>query len=226
MQWRMNNILFPLLSLSSLPYSMASDLIGNPHIVFLNFVPVNVFQNRFLGRWCNWLRHCATSRKVAGSILDGVTGTFQWYNPSGRTLALGLTQPLTEMSTRNMPWGGGSRVGHCVGLTTLPPSCGECLEILEPEPSGILRIRPGLYRDCLTFYITEVVEECNLSMARWRNVTEGENAVRARRRTGFPFIKMMSYICYYWTTKWRNIFATVETQNDVLYLLLLNHKIT
>jgi hypothetical protein len=29
------------------------------------------------------LRHCATSRKVAGSILDGVTGIFHWHNPSG-----------------------------------------------------------------------------------------------------------------------------------------------
>jgi hypothetical protein len=26
-------------------------------------------------------------------------------NPSGRTMALGLTQPLTEMSTRNIFWG-------------------------------------------------------------------------------------------------------------------------
>ena len=26
-------------------------------------------------------------------------------NPSGRTMALGLTQPLTEMNTRNIFWG-------------------------------------------------------------------------------------------------------------------------
>ena len=26
------------------------------------------------------------------------------HNPSGRTMALGLTQPLTEMSTRNISW--------------------------------------------------------------------------------------------------------------------------
>jgi hypothetical protein len=26
--------------------------------------------------WCSWLRHCATSRKVAGSIPDGVTVIF------------------------------------------------------------------------------------------------------------------------------------------------------
>ena len=35
-----------------------------------------------------------------GSIPDGVIGIFQRYNPSGRTMALGSTQPLTEMSTR------------------------------------------------------------------------------------------------------------------------------
>ena len=39
--------------------------------------------------------------EVAGSIHDEVTGIFQWLNPSGRTMALGSTQPLTEMSTRN-----------------------------------------------------------------------------------------------------------------------------
>jgi len=27
-------------------------------------------------RWCSWLRHCATNRKVAGSIPDGVIGVF------------------------------------------------------------------------------------------------------------------------------------------------------
>ena len=27
-------------------------------------------------QWCSWLRHCATSRKVAGSISDCVTGIF------------------------------------------------------------------------------------------------------------------------------------------------------
>jgi hypothetical protein len=48
------------------------------------------------------LRHCATSRKVAGSIPDCVIGIFHSHNPSGRTMALGLTQPLTEMSTRNV----------------------------------------------------------------------------------------------------------------------------
>jgi hypothetical protein len=56
-------------------------------------------------RWRSWLRHCATNQKVAGSISDGVSGIFHWHNPVGRTMALGSTQLLTEMSTRNISWG-------------------------------------------------------------------------------------------------------------------------
>ena len=48
-----------------------------------------------------WLRRRATNRKVAGSIPAGVTGIY----PSDRTMALGSTQPLTEMSTRSINWG-------------------------------------------------------------------------------------------------------------------------
>jgi hypothetical protein len=55
--------------------------------------------------WCSWLRHWATSRKVAGPIPDGVTGIFHWHKPFGHTMALELTQSLTEMSTRNISWG-------------------------------------------------------------------------------------------------------------------------
>jgi hypothetical protein len=36
---------------------------------------------------------------------DGVIGIFHLHNPSGRTMALGSTQPLTEMSTRNISCG-------------------------------------------------------------------------------------------------------------------------
>ena len=51
-----------------------------------------------------WLRCCATNRNVAGSIPDGAIGIFHWYNPSDRSLALGSTQPLTKMSTKNIYW--------------------------------------------------------------------------------------------------------------------------
>jgi len=50
------------------------------------------------------LRRFATYRKFAVSILDDVIWIFRWYNPSDRTMALWLTQPLTEMSTRGISW--------------------------------------------------------------------------------------------------------------------------
>jgi len=56
-------------------------------------------------RWRSWLGHCATSRKVAGSIPDGVLGLLHCHNTSDCSMALGLTQPQTEMSTKNISWG-------------------------------------------------------------------------------------------------------------------------
>ena len=63
-------------------------------------------------------------------IPNGVTGIFHLHNPSGPIMALRSTQPLTEMSTRAisllMEEGRGEEAW--VGLTTLPPSCADCLE--------------------------------------------------------------------------------------------------
>jgi len=102
---------------------------------------------RFPTRWHSWLRHCATSRKVACSIPDGVIGIFHGHNLSGRTMALGFAQSLAEMSTRNISWRGGGKGGRCIGLTTLPSSCADCLEIWEPQPwnsQGLSRPVKGL----------------------------------------------------------------------------------
>jgi hypothetical protein len=55
--------------------------------------------------WLNIVGYLFCCHKVAGSIPDEVIGFFNWSNPSSRTMALGLTQPLTEMSTRNLPGG-------------------------------------------------------------------------------------------------------------------------
>jgi hypothetical protein len=54
----------------------------------------------------SWLRHCATSQKVAGSNPDEVTVLFFFFNlpnPSSRTMALGSLSFVTEMSTKNLP---------------------------------------------------------------------------------------------------------------------------
>jgi hypothetical protein len=49
----------------------------------------------------------ATSWKVMCLIPDEVIGLFNWPNPSSHIMALGLTQSLTEMSTRHLPGGKG-----------------------------------------------------------------------------------------------------------------------
>jgi len=58
-------------------------------------------------------------------------------------MALGSTQPLTEMSTMSISWGKG---GRCIRLTTLPPSCAVVMKsgnLNFLEPSGPLQARNG-----------------------------------------------------------------------------------
>jgi hypothetical protein len=64
-----------------------------------------VFVSTMVVFYHSWLRPYATSWKVMSSIPNEVLGFFNWPNPSSRTMALGSTQPLTEMSTRNLPGG-------------------------------------------------------------------------------------------------------------------------
>jgi hypothetical protein len=95
----------------------------------------------------NYRFHLFRGRTVPGSIPGGVTGFFSDISPSDRSMALGSTQPLVKMRTRNIPGGKG---GPCVRLTS-PPSRAECQEIREPKPPGTLWATPGLLRDSFTF---------------------------------------------------------------------------
>ena len=96
-------------------------------------------------RWRSWLRHCATSRKVLGSITDVVIGIFHWNSPSGFTKTLGVDSASKRNEYQGYFLGRvGGKGGRCVGLTTLLPSCADCFEICESQPPGILRAYPGL----------------------------------------------------------------------------------
>jgi hypothetical protein len=67
---------------------------------FLNNTPISI--GYAMAQFVEALRY---KPEVAGSIPDGVTGIFQWLNPSCRIVAMGSTQPLTETNTRNPSWG-------------------------------------------------------------------------------------------------------------------------
>jgi hypothetical protein len=53
-------------------------------------------------RWRVWIIMCATSLAVPGSTPGGVTGFFSDIFLSDRTMALGSTQSLVKMSTRDI----------------------------------------------------------------------------------------------------------------------------
>jgi hypothetical protein len=56
-------------------------------------------------RWHSGWGTALQTRRFAGSIPGSVIGIIHWNNPSGHTMDLGSTQPLTEMSTRNISCG-------------------------------------------------------------------------------------------------------------------------
>jgi hypothetical protein len=64
--------------------------------------------------------------KVAVSVPDKVIQFFNLSNPSNRTMVLGLTQPLTEMNTKNLTWVTRRRR---VRLTTSPLSVNQLSKI-------------------------------------------------------------------------------------------------
>jgi hypothetical protein len=72
-------------------------------------------------------------------------------NPSSRTMALGSTQPLTEMSTRNLP-GGKERPAHKVdNLTAI---CEPIVyKMWEPLRLTTVWASTHCYRDSFTFFM-------------------------------------------------------------------------
>jgi len=57
-----------------------AELGGAPHTPGETLSAINMFSAELIclgsRRWPSWLRHCATSRKVAGLIPDGIIGFF------------------------------------------------------------------------------------------------------------------------------------------------------
>jgi hypothetical protein len=75
-------------------------------------------------------------------------------------MALGSTQPLTEMSTRNLP---GGKSGRRVGLTTLPPSVSRMSENVGASTCRNSKGLHDLYRDNFTFACVTLLK-CELCL--------------------------------------------------------------
>jgi hypothetical protein len=72
-----------------------------------------------------------------------------WQNPSSRTMALGSTQPVTEMSTRNLPGGKGRPARGADSLTAI---CEPIVyKMWEPRRLTTLWVFTACYRDSFTF---------------------------------------------------------------------------
>jgi hypothetical protein len=97
-----------------------------------------------------WLRHSATNRKVAGSIPDVVTGFFSLTESFRPHYGPGVDTAFQQKLIPGIFPGG--KGGQCVGLTTLPPSCADCLKIWEPQTPGTLRACQGLEWDSFTLH--------------------------------------------------------------------------
>jgi len=131
-KWVINKLLFQLL------------VCEHTYIIFI------IIYKLLGGTWCcSWLRHCATSQKVTGSIPDGVIGIFRLTWSFWLHCGPGVDSASNRHEYQEYFLGG--KGGWCVGLTTLPPSCAGCLEIWESQSPGTLRACPGLSWDCFTF---------------------------------------------------------------------------
>jgi hypothetical protein len=148
-------------------------------------------------QWRGWLKHCATKRKVAGLISDGVIGIFHWHNPSGRTMALGSTQLLKQLSARNIFW-------LCVGLRTLPPYLCR-LEIYKSESLNLLehsrqvQICTGLlyfftlFWEGSVYFVLYLNEVCNCCSSQISHKTRQET-IRKRDVYIYIYIYIYTYI--------------------------------
>ena len=111
--------------------------------------------NRLRGtRWRSWLRHCATSRKVAGSIPEYLIYYLKDYvidiiHPPALWPLCRLS-PLTKMNTRNISCEVGVKATGAWGWLPYHLHIQICLEILGAstscKPSGDLK-------DIFTFYL-------------------------------------------------------------------------
>jgi hypothetical protein len=101
-------------------------------------------------QWCSWWKLYTISWKVTG-LIPTKTEFFNWPNPSSCTVTLELTQPLTEMSTTNLP--GGVKCSRHMRLIISPPYMRQLSRIYEIlDVSNPYRSQQPVARIAFLFY--------------------------------------------------------------------------
>jgi len=72
---------------------------GNCRLYFVYMIP-RLHKYSFIGGYA-----VAQLAEVAGSVPNGVVGIIYCCNSLGSIMALGSSEPVTEMNTRNILWG-------------------------------------------------------------------------------------------------------------------------
>jgi hypothetical protein len=107
------------------------------HFIIHNISPFTVIQCKLLTvALCYKL-------EVRSSILNKVMGIFNWANTSSRTTAPGSTQPLKEISTRNLR-GGGGKGGQRIRRKTSLPSVSQWGSLNVSQPYGLPQPGTGI----------------------------------------------------------------------------------
>jgi len=141
-------------------FNYQDDARSNKHKLLGLF---DILSNTLTMLWtavAQWLRGCATNRKVVGSIPDSVTGNFHWH----KILPIALW-PWGRLSLWQKWVPGvfpGGKGGRCVRLTILPTSCAVVTKsgnLNFLEPSGPLRACNGT--DLPLPYIDYVTQQMN-----------------------------------------------------------------
>ena len=131
----------------------------------------------------SWLRHCATSRKVAGLISDDTSGIFHWHNFSGRSKARGSTQNLVS-GKGAQDWQPYHLQVPIVWEPQIPGTLRTCTGIALP-----LLLQSGLGLAGSKTQVTERITDCGSGKGKylWRSIWQDEpftgilRTVRERR---------------------------------------------